>query len=132
MDCAPLSPEVSKYFDTWLDSFVEKVKNETGFDFKNHTQEEWNAYYLSVAEKQAESDEYFREILKSARRTIDEKDYSGLVAIHKNYDQLVKEQYDRCAEKEGIKSDRKWKDLELPYWCYSLCNTSRSWKTKGE
>lgn len=132
LSCQPLSPEIKEAFDKWFDKHAEKVKKETGFDYHNHTQEEWNAYYLSIAEKQAESDEYFREILKSAKRIIDEKDYSGLVRIYENYDKLVKEQYDKVSQEAGISPERKWADLELPYWCY--CNYAVLPKTnnKGE
>lgn len=118
LDCE-ISSEMKENFDKWFEAHCEKVKKETGFDFKNHTQEEWNAYYLSLAEKQAETDEYFREILKSAKRMIDGKNYSGLVKMNENYDKLVKEHYDRIAKEAGITSVRKWVDLELPYWCYN-------------
>lgn len=126
----PTADDVQQEARTWVSEFVEnlaqwfdanneRIKEETGFDFQNHTQEEWNAYYLSIAEKEAESNEYFREILNTSKRIIDEKDYSGLVKMQQNYDELVKAKLDRAAEKSGISSGQKWADLELPYWCYA-------------
>ena len=125
LECAPIPPEILDPFNQWMESYIEQVKKETGFDFKNHTQEEWNTYYLSGAEKRAEDDEYFREILRMAKSTIDEKNYSSLVAMYRDYDQLVKEKLDRNAEEMGIDLDPKWKDLDFPYWCYSYRNASK-------
>lgn len=51
---------------------------------------------------------YNSDIIAIAKSIIDNKNYSNLSEILKNYDNLVKEKYGYAT------------DLELPYWSYSL------------
>lgn len=126
LECAMPSQDIIDSFDERYTKHVEEAKEEFGIDLKNCTQDEWNRYYLHLAEKQAETDEYFREILRASKRMIDEKDYSGLVAVYQNYDKLVKEMYDRQLDSAGVAQKERWKDLTLPFWCYYCCEASDS------
>lgn len=61
---------------------------------------------------------YEQEIDKMANSIIEEKDYSTLKSILRNYDKLVKSYY--------LKKDEQEK---LPFWCY-CCYWSRGEKIK--
>lgn len=83
-------------------------KELTGLDYDIHTDEEYNEWYHNQSIKIARESPYDKEILKMAERIIEKKDYSLLMHILENYDELVK----KSSSLENTK--------ELPYWCYGL------------
>lgn len=94
----------NEQFEELLKDFKSKFKEWTGIDLSTCTEEEYNQWYHDEC---AKSDRpYDQEILKSAERIIEKKNYPTLVKILENYDQLVK-------------SEIEHEDLtEYPYWCY--------------
>lgn len=94
--------------DYFINSMKPIFKEITGLDLDNHTHEEYQNWYHSAMRKEAENDPYTREILSSVEHIIEEKDYSQLFAIMKNYDTLVKERSNNV------------NDMKLPYWCYGF------------
>lgn len=88
-----------------IDEKAEKLfKEMTGLDLYNHTHEEYHQQLI----KDAETDSYTREILRSAENIIEGKDYSQICAVLKNYDLLIKQYMSRSEE------------MDLPFWCYCL------------
>lgn len=78
-------------------------------EIKNMSHEEFQAHWLSLAEKDAHSNKYEEEILKVTKRLIDSKDYSSLFAILKNYD---------CFTQYWKEKEYNIPKTELPFWCY--------------
>ncbi len=95
--------------DDFINSMEPLFKEITGLDLHNHTQEEYEEWYHGALKKEAENDKYTKEILKMTEDIIENKEYSTLSQIMRNYDALVKGKYGYDIEGE-----------ELPYWCYCL------------
>lgn len=76
------------------------------------TEDEFQQYWISLAEQAAEKDPYEAEILKSVKHIIDNRRYSHLFAIMKNYDHFAKFWFDKTLGKT------EYSNLSLPYWCY--------------
>lgn len=91
------------------DNLEEMFKKITGLDLKNHTNEEWQSWYHEITKQIAKENAYEREILNSAERIIENKDYSQLCAILKNYDHYVK-----LTIKDIVGLTE-----EYPFWCQS-------------
>lgn len=72
------------------DNMTEIFKEVTGLDLHNHTNEEWQNWYHEAMRQAAIIDPYTQEIISSAERIIENKDYSQLCAILRNYDYYVK------------------------------------------
>lgn len=80
-------------------------KTITGLDPHNYTNEEWQEWYHNAIKLEAETNEYTREILRTAEDIIKNKDYSMIIHILKNYDYYVK-------LAQGTT------ELNYPFWCY--------------
>lgn len=90
------------------DSMEEIFKEVTGLDLKNHTDEEWQNWYYEAMKRAAQEDTYEKEILDSAERIIENRDYSQLCSILRNYDHYVKLASDTINL------------TEYPFWCYGF------------
>lgn len=104
-------------FEVFMNALIDEVKEKDGFDIRNHTQEEWNEYWMKLCRKEAETDRYTEEILKITEQIIENKEYSHLFAIMRNYDELVKGNVNRYRKENGLEPLER---QELPYWCYAF------------
>lgn len=80
------------------------------------SESEFQQYWLSLAKRDAETDVYENEILKTTISIIEEKNYSHLFYLLKKYDKYVK-MY------QELKYGVKYKDDRYPFWCYCLGST---------
>lgn len=79
--------------------------------------DEFQQYWLSLVKKDAETDEYCKELLDTITRIIDTKDYSHLYYVMQSYDKVVKE-WEKLKYGTTYKSER-----EYPFWCYCMGST---------
>lgn len=93
------------YIEFFIQNKEKLFKQITNLDLKNHTKEEYQEWYHNTERLIAEYDKYEAEILRSTEQIIEERDYSQLIHVLRNYDYYVK------------LAQGKTDDKEYPFWC---------------
>lgn len=91
---------------------------ENNFTPKHLKESDKKDSWIENVSKKSRDNKYIAELLYQTVGIIENKDYECLFEIIKTLDEVTKENLDKICADLHLSQNKKWIDLELPFWVY--------------